>query len=634
MAATPSAAAVRLGPAVTRTGAAAVRPGVQHAEAIAMFEFPFPVPEDLSTATDDDLHALLAQVRDFAGTFTGATPSADVVTALTACRDLAKDINSALATSAEIRQLSEDLDSATAPAPGDVSGEPQSGDAASTTLDEAEPGDGDPLTAAAKTKNPTVREIAARRSAAGRGPDLPAAVEAASVTMHATADVPGKFSTGQELSNFSDVVAALTHRVDRDPRARGGDMKIIRNGDFSKLPAETLITADDGSSRMAMHSFTRRGGVEFRRNFPRNLRVEEGDRGYSVAQFAASEKRLPGGSLLSSFRKSFEDGRPITAAAGWCAPSEPIYDLCELSSLDGILDLPELQTDRGGWQIPSAGGPNFATVWSGIGNSGDTHLTEAQVIEESPSKYCYDIPCPEYEDKRLGVDYVCLTGSLLQRRGFPEVVQWFSKQAMIALPHKINQGVIAAIVAASGAATVIAADPAGDDAISGLLSAVDLAITDAKYRNRMAFNGTLEIVLPMWVLVQLRASATRRAGVDMTDLEDAKIVKWFADRKAVPRFVYDWQDAFSGLLTGPGGATPLTALPTTVQFLVYPAGTWVKAVQSVVSLDTIYDSTKLTTNEYTAIFAEDGWAALQMCPLSRLYTAPVDPSGCLCSVSS
>jgi hypothetical protein len=350
---------------------------------------------------------------------------------------------------------------------------------------------------------------------------------------------------------------------------------------------------------------------------------------YPIAQFAASERRLPGGSLIKSFQQSVKGGRPITAAAGWCAPSEPIYDLCELSSLDGILDAPELQTERGGWQIPTGGGPNFATVWSGIGNSGTTHLTEAEVIAESPSKYCFDIPCPGFTDVRLGVDYFCLTGSLLQRRGYPEVVQWFSRQAMNALPHKINMGFIAAIVTASGAATIIPADATCDDAISGLLGAVDLAIADAKYRNRMTFNGTLEVVLPMWVLVQLRAAGTRRTGVDMVGLTDAQIVEWFAIRKAVPRFVYDWQDAFSGVPTGPGGAAALTALPLTADFLIYPAGTWVKAVQSVVSLDTVYDSTKLMTNEYTAMFVEDGWAALQMCPLSRLYTASVDP-GCLC----
>jgi hypothetical protein len=580
------------------------------------YEFPFPVPAELSAATDDDLTALLASVRDHARTFSGVTPTRDVIDALTACRDLARTVTETLSVRTEARALAADIDTTTTPAPA-VTDEGTDPDPDGEDAD-----DGDTVTAAAKTRSPAVRDIAARRTGT---PDLHDNILRSTVTMHAAADVPGRFSTGQELVGFGDAVKALSYQVDRYPRVRDSGAAIVRKG----VDVNTMVIADDGTARFEMRQFTRHGGVEFRRQFPKELKVEEGSDGYPIAQFAASERRLPGGSLIESFRNQVKGGRPITAAAGWCAPSEPIYDLCELSSLDGILDVPELQTERGGWQIPTGGGPNFATVWSGIGNSGTTHLTESQVIAESPSKYCYDIPCPGFTDVRLGVDYFCLTGSLLQRRGYPEVVDWFSRQSMNALPHKINMGFIAAIVTASGAATVIPTDATCDDAISALLGAVDLAIADAKYRNRMTFNGTLEVVLPMWVLVQLRAAGTRRSAVDMVGLTDAQIVEWFAIRKAVPRFVYDWQDAFSGVPTGPGGAAAITALPLTASFLIYPAGTWVKAVQPVVSLDTVYDSTKLTTNEYTAMFVEDGWAALQMCPLSRLYTASVDP-GCLC----
>lgn len=599
------------------------------------YEFPFAVPEDLSTATDDELTTLLTSVREHAGTFSGVTPNRDVIDALTACRDLARSVTDTLSVRSEARALAADIDTTTAPAPAQAAAaaDADGGGASDTDADTDEGGTdadeggtdadgGGAVTAAAKTRNPSVRDIAARRAGT---PDLPDNILHTTVTMHAAADVPGRFSTGQTLEGFGDAVKALSYQVDRYPRARDAGATIVRRG----ADIETMIVAEDGTARFEMRTFTRHGGVEFRRQFPKELRVPDGADGYPVAQFAASERRLPGGSLAASFAQQVKGGRPITAAAGWCAPSEPIYDLCELSTLDGILDVPELQTERGGWQIPTGGGPNFATVWSGIGNSGTTHLTEAEVIAESPSKYCFDIPCPGFTDTRLGVDYFCLTGSLLQRRGYPEVVRWFSNQAMIALPHKINMGFIAAIVAASGAATVIPTDATCDDAISSLLGAVDLAIADAKYRNRMAFNGTLEVVLPMWVLTQLRAAGTRRTGVDMVGVSDAQIVEWFTIRKAVPRFVYDWQDAFSGVSAGPGGATPLSALPLTADFLIYPAGTWVKAVQPVVSLDTVYDSTKLLTNEYTAMFVEDGWAALQMCPLSRLYTTSVDP-GCMC----
>lgn len=574
-------------------------------------EFPFSVPE-LSTATDDELSALLASIREYAANLGTQPASTDIVASLTACRDLARDVTGTITTRADVAALAADINTATtAPAvPAPVEPEP---------VTEPEPVEPEPTTAAARTRNPSVRDIARRT-----GPQLPPEADTGPyLTMHAAVDIPGRYSTGQRIEHFDDALAAVAEQLDRYPTDRTAS---------TGRRVRAMVDVEPGrpgeARLLEMRSFTRHGAIQLRRAYPAELRAdltENGD-GYTVARRAANEKRLPGGSLLKSFQSEVNAGRPITAAAGWCAPSEVIYDLCELDSQDGLLALPEIQATRGGFQIPSNGGPDFATVYGAIGNAGDTHLTESEVISET-AKVCYDIPCPGFTDNRLGVDYVCVSGSLLQRRGYPEAVDWFSRRALNALPHKINQSLIAAIVTASGGPHIIPPDPSGDDAISSLLSAVGLAIMDSKYRNRMGFSSTLEVVLPYWVLEQLRAAGSRRNGVDMVGITDAQIMDWFAVRNAIPRFVYDWQDAFSGLPLAPGAGTPITSLPLTVNFLVYPAGTWVKAVQPVISLDTVYDSTKLATNEYTALFAEDGWAALQMCPLSRLYTAQVDPSG-------
>jgi hypothetical protein len=102
-------------------------------------------------------------------------------------------------------------------------------------------------------------------------------------------------------------------------------------------------------------------------------------------------------------------------------------------------------------------------------------------------------------------------------------------------------------------------------------------------------------------------------------------MNWFAIRGARPQFVYDWQDAFTGGAFG--GSASATAFPTTVTFMVYPAGTWVKAEQDVINLDTVYDNAMLTQNQFTALFVEDGLAALKMCRDSRLYTTDVIPNG-------
>ncbi len=588
------------------------------------YAFPFEVPTDFSAVSDTDLRALIGQVVDHSAQYSGLQPhehTEQTVAALEASASLAERIGTTMQTrtaasaSASMSAAAIAAAAETAATFANSSGDEDEdeGDDGSETLE----GTVEPAVTAASGRRsaPRVRDIARGT----RTPQLPTSAEVRQYAMMRTsADVPG-FSSGQDLPTFADASRALSGLLDRYPTMTAGRARGIQ----SKRP----VTVYDPQGRaLTMKNFTRHSGVQFTRHFPDDLRVLDGQDGYRVAEHAMSERRLTGGNLIESARQRVKSGRSLTAAAAWCAASEVIYQLCELEGLDGLLSAPELQTTRGGWQIPIDGGPNFAAIWNGIGNAGDTHLTEAEV-EADVLKICNEIPCPDFDDIRLGVDYVCLTGGLLQRRGYPEIVARFSRGAMIALAHKMNQGFIAAIVAASGPAIQIPQVVTGDDAASAVLAAVELAIVDIKYANRMNFPTTLEVVMPMWFLAQIRAALARRRGVKALDVTDAEILDWFAIRKAIPHLVYDWQDAYTGLADGPGGATPLEALPTTGQFLVYPAGTWVKAVQDVVSLDTIYDSTNLQTNQYTAIFAEDGWAALQMCPDSRLYEVVLDPSG-------
>lgn len=581
-----------------------------------MFEFPFDVPADLSTLTPEALNALLANIRDFAsGLVTGGEPiTEEALDGLRASKDLAAQAATALATLAdremrnvEVAALLGDIEVTTTPPPVVSDTDDENEVEETTTAPE-----GAMVAASGRTRQPGVRDIAAQRRTQ---PQLPDSVDRRRfVQMRAAANVP-TFTAGQPLDRFMDAARALSSQLDQYPVESAGRVPVATD-------SREVIVMSDGGRRFPMKNFSRHGAVQFVRKFPDELTVRDGESGFAIAEHAASERRLPGGSLVESAKLAVRSGRSLTAAAGWCAPSDTIWDLCELETLDGLLDLPELLTSRGGWQIPTNGGPDFSTIWTGLGT---THRTEGQVQAESPAKTCFEIPCPGFTDVRLGVDYFCLTGGLLQRRGYPEVVARFARGSMTALAHKINQGVIAAMVTIAGAANVIPPCSVGEDALSSLLAAIEIATVDAKYRNRMGFNSTLEVVLPWWVLAQLRAAASRRTGTNMVSVTDAMIIDWFAIRGAVPRFVYDWQDAYTAAVAGPGGQFASLALPQTVDFLVYPAGTFVRAVQSVVNLDTVYDSTKLGTNEYTAVFVEDGWAILQMCPYVRQYTATVDP---------
>ena len=371
-----------------------------------------------------------------------------------------------------------------------------------------------------------------------------------------------------------------------------------------------------------------------RRDYPDEFSVNGDESDYEKLLNVSNESRLPGGDLLKSVELrqreiEAQGGRnALVAAAGWCAPSETDYSVCLQISTDGMYDVPEVQARRGG--IRHTTGLEFDTIFGS--GTGFFDLTEAQVAAGT-TKTCLEIPCPDFTDTRLGVTGLCLTGNILSIRGYPEFTALFTRGALAASAHQINREQIAEVVAGSTAVSLTASAPWATDGstVSQVLSAVEMAIVDIKYRMRMARNSTLEVVLPYWILAQMRADWIRRNGGnynEMLTLADSAISSAFTARGARVQYVYDWQDAFANsATTGMGGDTPVSNLPTSLQFLVYPAGTWVRAVSDVITLNSVYDSTKLATNQVTHLFTETGWAMLKMCPISRVYTVPICPSG-------
>jgi hypothetical protein len=562
-----------------------------------MFTFPFEVPADLTALSADEFAAFRTQVREFAqATLADENASAD---ALVATRELFASVGGETTRRTE---LDAQASAARAELAAGLAPEPTPEPTPAPTPAPA------PVPAPDPTGTPPVPAAVPAGGTIDPAPEPEATPAYASMT--ASADAPGNMG---ELSSFSQVGQLLERRLASysTSTSRRGDLATRIRGNRAIIGGRSL---------------QRHGGVTFNREFPAELRITDNKKADEVLEYATSEARLEGGSLVNAVTASFERTGSLTAAVGWCAPSETIYDLCELETMDGMLDIPEVQATRGGFFVPENGGPDFSVIYDSIGDEGDVILTEYDV-ENGAEKVCVEIPCPDFVEVRLDVAYVCITGSLLQRRGYPEAVTRFSRGAMVALAHKVNESVIARIVAQSGAAVVISADASGDDAVSALLSAIELAIEDMKYRHRMGRGATMEVVLPAWIIAPMRAALARRAGVAMYDVSDADILRAFTTRRAVPRFVYDWQDAFSGQASGPGGATALTTWPANVQFLVYPAGTWVKPVRDVVNLDTVYDNALLTQNQYTALFAEDGFNVLKMCADSRLYQVPIDTSG-------
>lgn len=431
----------------------------------------------------------------------------------------------------------------------------------------------------------------------------------------AAAGVPN-FEAGSNLPSMLDVAKAFEARSD-------GHNSMIKQGMRGSGPI---------SSPVAM----------LVRNYPDEFSVNGDASDYEKLLKVADESRLPGGSLLRSVemrQKQLQAEHPerdsLVAAQGWCAPSEVDYDICLQITTDGLADFPEVQARRGG--IRHNTGIEFDSIFGG-GNcaspSGFFDLTEAQVASGTV-KTCLEIPCPSFVDTRLGVTGLCLTGNILATRGYPEFTATFTRGALAASAHQINREQISDVITGSTAVNLTAAAPWATDGstVSQVLSAVEMAIVDIKYRLRMQRSATLEVIMPWWILAQMRADWVRRNatgnGPEAITLADSAITSAFSARGARVQYVYDWQDAFATCAASgtPGADTPISSLPSSLQFLVYPAGTWIRAVSDVITLNSVYDSTKLATNQVTHLFTETGWAMVQMCPVSRVYTVPICPSG-------
>lgn len=433
--------------------------------------------------------------------------------------------------------------------------------------------------------------------AGNTGTEVEAFRDEAAYVIRAAADVPN-FTSGQEL-DWSDLGRAF------EARARGYGSGPKRVG---------------GKGNRLQHGF-----ALIEREFPETQQLLDHDGEMSLYN------------KLSEIQKTATtkaaDTNSLVAAAGWCAPSETIYSTVNPVTADGLLDLPEVVARRGG--IRHNQGINWATFFGGTYPAldanvpGMTLLTEAQVIADT-AKTCLEIDCPPFIDERLNVAALCLTGSLLQNRGYPEYVAEFTRGAMAAFQHLVNREVID-ILEDGSTAVSLQVDPFSSDGtvVSNLLSAVEHVVVDMRYRLRLSTTAPIDIVLPEWIRSQMRADWIRRNAAQPADLADAEIEAMFARRGARVQYVYDWQDAFSGVtgISAFGALAGANTGPATVRFLAYPPGTWVLARQDVIRLDTVYDSTNLQLNQVTQLFMEDGYLPMRMGPLSRVYTVNIWPSG-------
>jgi hypothetical protein len=301
-------------------------------------------------------------------------------------------------------------------------------------------------------------------------------------------------------------------------------------------------------------------------------------------------------------------------AAGWCAPSNNLYTLFGVDAGDGLIDLPTVQVTRGGLNVPS---------FIGLGEADDALWTWDEDDQDDAdgggeaTKPCLKIPCPEFTDYRLVAEGLCITAGNLTDRAFPELTQRFVSLAVNAHLHRLSAAIINEITNTAVGVTMggINATAAGS-----VLNAIDLQVADYRSQHRMSVNAVLETIFPLWAKALVRADLALRHGAELTNVTDAVVDAHFAARGVRAQFVHDYQPLF-------GGAAA-TAWPATLDFLIYPAGGYVRGDGGVIDLGVVRDSTLNATNDYTAAWTEQLYLVAQLGPDAREVEVALDVTGC------
>lgn len=309
----------------------------------------------------------------------------------------------------------------------------------------------------------------------------------------------------------------------------------------------------------------------------------------------------------------------LTAAGGWCAPSEQLYDFCAVPLATDLLVMPEVNiSNRGGIRWPNE--PDLSSIF----DSFEFFFTEPELEAlPAPIKHCVEIPCPdEFTEIRLNAVGYCIEAGILQTQAWPELIQWFMESITQEHFRALSRRSILDMVSGSTPISVTTAS-LGVSATSSVLNTLELMAINLRLNKGYARAYPVEVVAPNWLHAIIRADLAQMEGIDTKSVSDAQIDSWFAARGIRPQFVADWQTREAGM---PGNLGTLQ-WPGSVSVLMYPAGTWFRNLTPVIEFGVQYPRELLQINRYSRFFTEDAYAVGKRCDESLVVTMPTCVNG-------
>ena len=312
--------------------------------------------------------------------------------------------------------------------------------------------------------------------------------------------------------------------------------------------------------------------------------------------------------------------KAMVAAGGWCAPSEQQWDFCPTQPAIGLLSYPEITLKRGGIIVPAE--PDFSALQTGF------HFTEAELEADSGSpnftptaiKNFVEVPCPpEMVEYRLEAIGWAIKSGILQRRAWPELIKKFLDEFMVEHQYRISAKTVLKVLAQSSAAKVVPTD-AVLGATTGILNGLHVRARNLQIKTRKT---VIEGIAPIWFKDVLRADLAGRDGLDVLNVTDADVERWLADRDIYLQYEGRWQS----LGAGQPGHEDTSWWPGSVDVVLYPAGTFWRSLNNVITLGVQYPIEMLQQNRQMEGFVEDEFQVGKRCDPSHLIRIPLCVNG-------
>lgn len=455
--------------------------------------------------------------------------------------------------------------------------------------------------------NPSLSAI--RRTAPPQAPPTPPLAITASVRM------PGRFEPGDQIGQLGHLTELIENR------AKG--MSVGHGTDRSGL----MVRDRTGGYRgMLVDAF---GGVQVA-SVARQWADGPLSDASPIAEIEEYRRKIAGKARPDAFQA-------MVAGGGWCAMGEPIWNFFDVTCQGGMIDLPTRGITRGGIIVPTS--PTVADAYTpdlGLYEATFSNATvpwlwteedDILTVTGSTNKPCLRVPCAAMTSYRLECYGVCITAGNLADNAWPESTANFLRLINNVHYHASNARYIAQIVTLAGAAITagVACTGGGRGTAAPLLGVLELGAVDYRARFGACPDDVIEIILPTWAKTAVRIDLSKRTGVsDFMCVTDQMISNWFSCRNLRVQFVEDWQVRAAGQ---PGASTPVTALPSSVQALMYFPGAIVRGNGMSLNLGVVRDSTLNAENDHTALWMEECHLIAQFGPAPRLYTIEICADG-------